>query len=102
VSPSKFEWMSKSRRTLKSNDVQAIRNYKSGLRLPLFIKKSNDEGTEFYFMGDITPIDESFTEAKMTDDKGKEVSVVKIDFTMNTVVEDGLYNYITEFRPSQK
>ncbi|MFT6923355.1 MAG: superfamily II DNA or RNA helicase/HKD family nuclease [Crocinitomicaceae bacterium] len=95
VSPSKFEWMSKSRRTLKSNDVQAIRNYKSGLRLPLFIKKSNDEGTEFYFMGDITPIDESFEETRMKGDNGKEVSVVKISFKMNSVVEDTIYEYLT-------
>ena len=24
------------------------------------LKKSNDEGTEFYYMGDLTPIEESF------------------------------------------
>ena len=69
---------------------------KSNMRLPLFIKKSNDEGTEFYFMGDITSMDESFEETKMKDDSGKEVSVVKIDFKMNTVVEDGLYVYLTK------
>lgn len=96
VNPSTFEWMSKSRRTLKSNDVQTIKNYRSGLRLPLFIKKSNDEGTEFYFMGDITPIDDSFEDTKMKDDKGKDVSVVKIDFRMNTAVEDSIYGYLTE------
>ena len=34
-----FQWMSKSRRTLESNDVIAIRNSKTtGMRLPLFIK----------------------------------------------------------------
>jgi superfamily II DNA or RNA helicase len=30
INPSVFEWMSKSRRTIKSNDVQAIKNYKMG------------------------------------------------------------------------
>ncbi len=79
-----------------SNDVLTIRNYNSGLRLPLFIKKSNDEGTEFYFMGDITPIDESFEETKMKDDNGKDVSVVKIDFKMKTPVEDAIYEYLTK------
>ena len=34
-----FEWMSKSKRKLKSPDVTAILNAKNGLRLPLFIKK---------------------------------------------------------------
>jgi len=59
IDPATFAWMSKSRRTLKSNDVRTIKNYRSGLRLPLFIKKSNDEEKkEFYYMGDMQPIDD--------------------------------------------
>ena len=96
VSPSKFEWMSKNKRRLTSPDVLAIRNaISNNMRLPLFIKKSNDEGLEFYFMGDVTPIDESFEETMMKDDNGNDVSVVKIDFKMNTTVEDGIYDYLT-------
>ena len=96
VSPSKFEWMSKNKRRLTSPDVIAIRNaISNNTRLPLFIKKSNDEGLEFYFMGDVTPIDESFEETMMKDDNGNDVSVVKIDFKMNTSVEDGIYDYLT-------
>jgi hypothetical protein len=75
----------------------SIRNsVQNNTRLPLFIKKSNDEGLEFYFMGDITPIDERFEETKMKDEKGNDVSVVKIDFKMNTTVKDGLYEYLTK------
>ena len=96
VNPSKFEWMSKNKRRLTSPDVIAIRNaISNNTRLPLFIKKSNDEGLEFYFMGDVTPIDESFEETMMKDDNGNDVSVVKIDFKMNTTVEDGIYDYLT-------
>jgi superfamily II DNA or RNA helicase/HKD family nuclease len=96
VSPSRFEWMSKNKRRLTSPDVLAIRNSISNYtRLPLFIKKSNDEGLEFYFMGDVTPIDESFEETMMQDDTGNNVSVVKLDFKMNTTVEDSLYDYLT-------
>lgn len=96
MSPSKFEWMSKNKRRLTSPDVIAIRNaINNNTRLPLFIKKSNDEGLEFYFMGDVTPIDESFEETMMQDDNGNDVSVVKIDFKMNTIVEDGIYAYLT-------
>ncbi len=46
-------------------------------------------------MGDVTPIDESFEETMMQDDNGNDVSVVKIDFKMNTTVEDGIYEYLT-------
>jgi hypothetical protein len=96
VSPSKFEWMSKNKRRLTSPDVIAIRNaISNNTRLPLFIKKSNDEGLEFYFMGDVTPIDESFEETMMKDDNDNDVSVVKLDFKMNTTVEDGIYDYLT-------
>ncbi len=96
VSPSRFEWMSKNKRRLTSPDVLAIRNsISNNTRLPLFIKKSNDEGLEFYFMGDVTPIDESFKETMMQDDTGNNVSVVKLDFKMNTTVEDSLYDYLT-------
>ena len=90
-----FEWMSKSKRNLNSPDVVAILNTKSCLRLPLFIKKNNDEGTEFYFMGDIIPIENSALQTSMPDDTGKQVSVVKIDFSMIHPVEDAIYEYIT-------
>ena len=46
-------------------------------------------------MGDVTPIDESFEETMMQDDNDNDVSVVKIDFKMNTTVEDGIYDYLT-------
>lgn len=90
-----FEWMSKSRRTLSSPDVIAIRNFRQGLRLPLFIKKSNDEGNDFYYMGDITPIEDSFEQTAMEDDNGNKVSVVKVRFLMNYPVEDSIYEYLT-------
>ena len=90
-----FEWMSKSKRTLNSPDVQTIRNYKEGLRIPLFIKKSNDEGTDFYYMGDVIPIDSSFEQTTMTDNNKKKVSVVKLKFEMMQPVEESIYNYIT-------
>ncbi len=94
ISNVEFKYMSKSKRKLSSPDVQTIMNYRSGLRLPLFIKKNNDEGSEFYFISDVTPIDDSFIETTMPDDKGKKVSVVKMRFHINHPVEDSIYNYI--------
>ena len=88
-----FEWMSKSRRTLESPDVKSIRNSK--MRLPLFIKRSNDEGKEFYYMGDVLPIDDTFEETKMKDDKGNNISVVKVVFKMNIPVDDEIFEYLT-------
>ncbi|MDA0524895.1 DEAD/DEAH box helicase [Methanococcoides alaskense] len=95
VNNSEFEWMSKSGRKLDSKDVATIRNYRKGLRLPLFIKKSNGESNDFYYMGDVTPIDESFEQTNLVDDNNKNVSVVKVKYRMNHPVEDSIYDYIT-------
>lgn len=90
-----FAWMSKSNRTLKSREIVLMQT--KNIRLPLFIKKSNDEGDEFYYMGDVTPIVDSFEQTIMKDSKNKkDVSVVKVVFSMNTPVEDNIYDYITE------
>jgi len=89
----RFAWMSKSRRTLNSSDVKAIRN--DDMRLPLFIKKSNDEGLEFYYMGDVSPLDETFEQAEMSDEHGKKVSVVKVTFLMSHPVDNEIYEYLS-------
>ena len=94
VSNHEFAWMSKSNRTLRSNDVMAIR-HQVDLRLPLFIKKSNDEGTEFYYMGDVFPIKDSFEETLMPDDNGKKIPVVKVRFRLKYEARNGLYQYLT-------
>lgn len=90
-----LQWMSKNKRTLASPDVQAIINYRGTMRMPLFIKKSNGEGDDFYYMGDVEPIIDRFQELKMSDDNGKEVPVVKMELLLKHPVEEGLYRYIT-------
>ncbi len=91
-----FQYMSKSRRNLESNDVIMMRNAnKNGMRIPMFIKKSNDEGQEFYYLGEGSPIEDSFEQTSMPADDGKEVSVVKMVFKLSHQVEEHLYAYIT-------
>lgn len=97
LNPMEFMWMSKSKRNLNSNDVVTIRSHeKNKIRLPLFIKKSNDEGDEFYYMGNVIPVKESFEETLMDNDEGKKVSVVRVKFDMETPVEQNIYDYITD------
>ena len=60
------------------------------MRIPLFIKKSNDEGDDHYYMGDVKPIDDSFKQESI-DDK----PVVRLQFSLDKPVEKSLYNYIT-------
>jgi Domain of unknown function (DUF3427) len=91
LSTHEFEWMSRSRRTLDSKEIVEIKESKN-LRLPLFVKKHNDEGADFYYMGDVTPT--AFEQTTLTDDQQKPVSIVRVNFSMNQPVEEGIYDYL--------
>ncbi|AEE20805.1 DUF3427 domain-containing protein [Dokdonia sp. 4H-3-7-5] len=98
VNNKEFNWMSKSNRKLESKDVLSILGKRDNkeIRLPLFIKKSNDESTEFYFMGDVMPIHDLVEQTTMKNDSGKDVPVVKIRFELKDSVPENIYRYITE------
>ena len=91
-----FDWMSKSNRKISSNDVQSILGKNGFIRLPLFIKKNNDEGKDFYYMGEISPKLNQVEQTTMSNDSGKQISVVKIRFNLANPVSDIMYNYIHE------
>lgn len=94
VNNKEFDWMSKSNRTLNSNDVQSILGQNGPIRLPLFIKKNNDEGMDFYFMGDVSPELDRVQQTTMPNDQGKQLSVVKIRFNLANPVSSTMYNYL--------
>jgi superfamily II DNA or RNA helicase/HKD family nuclease len=93
LNPGHLIYMSKSRRTLNSNDVKTIISQSvSGIRLPLFVQKNNDEGTSFYFLGNMSALEERFEETVMTSgDK-----VVKMEFKLEKEVNARLYKYLVE------
>jgi superfamily II DNA or RNA helicase/HKD family nuclease len=96
VNNKEFDWMSKSNRTLSSNDVQSILGHNGPIRLPLFIKKNNDEGLEFYYMGELTPQLNQVVQTTMPNDSGKQLPVVKIRFNLANPVSSTMYNYLQE------
>jgi superfamily II DNA or RNA helicase/SOS-response transcriptional repressor LexA len=93
-----FKWMSKSNRKINSNDVQSILGKNGTIRLPLFIKKNNDEGMDFYYMGEVSPNLDQVEQTAMSNDQGKQVSVVKIRFNLASPVSAFMYNYLEENR----
>lgn len=93
VNKHQFSWMTRNRITLESSEVKKIINYNNtGLRILLFIKKSDGEGGDFYYMGDMEPID--FKQTTIKDNKGKEQAIVNINYQLNREAEDKLYNYL--------
>jgi superfamily II DNA or RNA helicase/HKD family nuclease len=88
-----FSWMTRNKVTLDSPEVKKIKDYKKlGLRISLFIKKSDGEGTDFYYMGDVYPIDT--VQTIITGDNGKELPIVNIKFGMIDEVEESIYQYL--------
>ena len=97
LSPSRFQWMSRSRRTKQSGELQPIINSpESGVRLPFFIKKSDNEGIDYYYLGDVLPIKDTIEDTTMPDGKGDQLNVVKFVFELEHRVPDELYNYLVK------
>lgn len=97
MSPTRFQWMSRSRRKKGSRELQPIINAaESGVRLPFFIKKSDIEGRDYYYLGDVLPVKDSIEDSTMPDGKGGELNVVKFEFEFEHKVPDELYNYLVK------
>lgn len=94
-SRNEFIWMSKNKRRLNSPDVSTIlRQDELGMRVPLFVKKSNLEGVDFYYLGNLKLIEGSAYEKHIPDDNGKLVPVVEMKFAIEQSVDKSLYDYI--------
>ena len=65
----------------------------NNIRLPLFLKKSDDEGISHYYMGELSVIGESIKQEYMGEDN--DIAVVTFSFHLDKSVEENLYKYIT-------
>ena len=84
-----FSWMTRSNVKVDSKEVVSIREYnKTNLRIPLFIKKNDAEGSDFYYMGDVEPL----TITQTTNAQNQPI--VNIVFNMQHEVEEQLYEYL--------
>ena len=63
---------------------------KTGLRLPLFINKNKKE-KDFYYVGDLSVIEDSFEETFIED---KQIPIVRMKFNIDKEVDENLYKYI--------
>jgi len=95
ISPEIFTYKSKSKRFLTSPDVVSILSQeKNDIRLPLFVKKSDDEGQSHYYMGELKLNPLATRQELMEAKDGNKVSVVNFEFTLDKSVDEDLYTYI--------
>ncbi|MCQ2737845.1 MAG: DEAD/DEAH box helicase [archaeon] len=85
-----FSWMTRSRLTLDSKEVKSIIN--DDLDIHLFIKKSDDEGKDFYYLGPVEVLD--YNQTTIENDDGDELPIVNFKFKMNYSVKEDVYKYL--------
>ena len=93
LSPSKLIAISKSKRTIQSDDVQtALNSQKLGVDMELFIRKNKDDALskEFYYMGKIIPTGQ----CKQFVMPNTDTTAVEIEYQLKTPVKEDLYDYI--------
>lgn len=93
-----FRWFTKSRRTLKSKEVQILQN-PIGWDIHLFIKRKymeKDNETDFYYLGEMTPITNTIEQKQKETSDGKKENVVEMDFKLKTPVESNMYEFLTK------
>ena len=87
-----FSWMTRSRISKESVEARKIIDYpNNGLKMYLFIKKSNGEGTDFYYMGRVRPI--VWRETTIMNDSGKELPIMNFQLELQNSVRDDIYDY---------
>jgi hypothetical protein len=93
LSSRNFHWMTRHGKTVDSQDVLSIKNYKeTGLRICLFVKKSDAESDDFYYISDLTPYE--YNSETIKDDSSVELPIVNINYEINTPVAENIYNYL--------
>lgn len=86
-----LKWYTRSNRTLKSEEVQTIINAnENNINLHIFVKKDDDEGTDFYYLGKANPEKGSAQQDKMEDGR----PVVHLNMIMEKQIDSKLYHYL--------
>ena len=87
--------MSKNKRYLNSPDVEAILNQENNnIQIELFIKKDDNEGTDFYYIGNMKTDYESKEQTQIPNEKGQMLPVVNLQFDIEPSVPQNLYSYL--------
>ena len=96
VSQEDFIWYSQSNRSLQSEDYRKLSRFDPATtRIHLFIKKSDSEGSDHYYLGCVRPHIGQITEEKQRNDAGKELPILRVPFTLEHPVARETFRYLT-------
>lgn len=84
-----FMWDSQINRRIDSSYVREV---KDASNIRLFVKKSDGEGTDFYYMGKVDVIE--LREAEKKDNKGNMKPITKFKFKLKNEVREDIFDYL--------
>lgn len=97
ISPEVFHWYTRSRRTTKSEEVRKIiDSERENIDIHLFVKKDDDEGGDFYYLGEVKPDQQSIQNTTMLNKNGQELPVVTMNLMLKESVDQQIYDYLHE------
>ena len=89
-----FSWMTRSRVSESSPEAQQIIHAKDkGLKMLLFLKKSDGEGTDFYYMGEVSPI--MWEQTTIENDKNEKLPIMNFKLELEQEVRKDIFDYFT-------
>ncbi len=95
LNPNTLLWYTRNQRTLKSNEVKEVlyaNEYNNTIHI--FVKKDDDEGTDFYYLGEANPKVETAEETSILDNKNKERPIVRMNLVLKNEIQPTTYEYL--------
>ena len=90
-----FSWKTRSKVTINSTESKELINYReNNLKIYLFIKKSDGEGSDFYYMGKVIPIE--WNETVIENDHGTLLPIMNFKLQLENSVRNDIYEYFTK------
>lgn len=97
LNPNTLLWYTRNQRTLSSNEIkEVLYANKFGNTIHIFVKKDDDEGTDFYYLGAANPEIDTAEETSIIDSKNKERPVVRMNLILEQEIQPTTYEYLIE------
>lgn len=97
LNPEVLKWFTRSNRKLTSPEVKTIiESEENQIDVHIFVKKDDDEGRDFYYLGKASPDQNTAEQTVMLDKEQKEIPVVTMNMVLEQPIEYKLYNYLVE------
>lgn len=94
INEQQFCWMTRSNRRIETPEIQRIIHAEEeGTELHLFVKKSDGEGADFYYMGEVSV--QEYRQTTIPTESG-ELPIVSFTFRLDELVREDIYDYFVD------